>query len=447
MDRRILPCQPPDVLQERGEPAVLGPPGRIEPAGTACHGKRGAEGAQRGARDRRNQPDHHAVFLRQELLHRREDDPDAAGHAVEHGQDSTLHPARHIQRIGTVLEHLQEERTHEPLERVEAHWLRRQGRHRPRLEHVQAPAGDGPFHVLRPAEMLLGPHCQPRQFRQLLFAEGSRRAARAGTLLRAPACQGADDNLMRARGERSRPAGAVQHIVLRRDASGNHGLAQAGAGVDHNFTPFARHRVRAEQDSGGVRRHHVLNDDGDGNLPRVDPLALPVGDGAVRPQRGPTIHHGPDDRLLADDIQECVLLPGKRGTRQVLGRGAGTHGHRSAAQGCVGRSDVRGDARRYLRFRKQRPDPWSGVFGIQQRFQLGAKTGFRQQGGVGRGGDEEARRNRETVAHEFAEIRALPAGRRQVRGAEVGKRTRKFLSHPRLLGDGGWGWGSARRQP
>ena len=42
--------------------------------------------------------------------------------------------------------------------------------------------------------MLLGTNCQPRQFRQLVCAEGSPRGAGPGALLRAPSCKGPDNN-------------------------------------------------------------------------------------------------------------------------------------------------------------------------------------------------------------------------------------------------------------
>jgi hypothetical protein len=229
--------------------------------------------------------------------------------------------------------------------------------------------------------------------------------------------------------------------VLRRDPSGHHSLTQAGAGIHHDFTPFAGHRVRAEQDPRDICRHHVLDDDGNRHLPGVDPLTPPIGDGALRPQRSPAVHHGADHRLLADNVQEGVLLPGKRGAWQVLGGGAGTHRHRTAAQGGISCRDISVDVRRNLRPGEQRPDFCSG---LQQPFQFGAQAGFRHQGGVGGGCDHKACWNGEAEAHEFAEIGALSASRRQVSGAEVGERTRKILSHRGLPGAGGAGCPSYR---
>ena len=86
----------------------------------------------------------------------------------------------------------------------------------------------------------------------------------------------------------------------------------------------------------------------------VDAVARPVADGARRPQAAPAVDHGAEQRLVADDVEKGVLLPGKGEVGQILGRGRGAHGHRRAAQRGVGvheciRQDGRQRARRETR--------------------------------------------------------------------------------------------------
>ena len=110
-------------------------------------------------------------------------------------------------------------------------------------------------------------------------------------------------------------------MVGRRQA-GDNCLAQAGVGIDDCLVPRAGDRVGGKHHARRLRRHHALDHDGELHYLLVDPLALAIGDGAVRPERGPAAPHSVQQRLRADDVEEGILLAGERCFWQILGRRA-----------------------------------------------------------------------------------------------------------------------------
>jgi len=75
--------------------------------------------------------------------------------------------------------------------------------------------------------------------------------------------------------------------------------AAAGDRVAVNSTPATS--------ASTIKLHH--NREFDGVV--VDAVAVPVGDGPVRPQRGPAPPHGVQHRVRADDVEVRVLWPAK----------------------------------------------------------------------------------------------------------------------------------------
>ena len=78
--------------------------------------------------------------------------------------------------------------------------------------------------------------------------------------------------------------------------------------------------------------HHLLHHHRQPQTGLQNAVALPVTDGAPRPQAAPAVQHCLQQRLFADHIQVSVLLPGKRHLRQIFGSRRGTHRHRRGAQ-------------------------------------------------------------------------------------------------------------------
>ena len=91
-----------------------------------------------------------------------------------------------------------------------------------------------------------------------------------------------------------------------------HGVAEAGLGVDGKH-----HAGRGE-----IRPHHALHPNGQRNRAVVKALIGAIRDGAIREQRGKAALAGVEQRGMALDIQIGLLLPGKAGVWQILGRGA-----------------------------------------------------------------------------------------------------------------------------
>ena len=99
------------------------------------------------------------------------------------------------------------------------------------------------------------------------------------------------------------------------------------------------HRVGGEQHAGDRGVHHPLHHDGEPRRGMVDPVARPVGDRPVGPERRPAAADRVQDGVRPDDRQVRVLLPGEAGERQVLGGRRGPDRDGRFAQLPVGGGD------------------------------------------------------------------------------------------------------------
>jgi hypothetical protein len=90
----------------------------------------------------------------------------------------------------------------------------------------------------------------------------------------------------------------------------------------------------------GRRVDHPLDDDGHPHRRVAEPARLPVGDRALAPERVTAPLHRLDQRVGTADVQDRLVLAREAGVRQVLGRGAGPDGDRSAPEPLVGRDDL-----------------------------------------------------------------------------------------------------------
>ena len=119
--------------------------------------------------------------------------------------------------------------------------------------------------------------------------------------------------------------------------------------VDQHDVGEAALGVEGEQNAGRpqVGANHLLHAHREGDGEVVEAAVHAVGDGPVGEQRRQALVVGAQHFLLAADVEEGLLLPGKAGRRQVLGRGAGAHGRVRlgsilAAQLRVGIDDLPG---------------------------------------------------------------------------------------------------------
>ncbi len=210
--------------------------------------------------------------------------------------------------------------------------------------------------------------------------------------------------------------------VVRVDHPRHDGLAQPRARVEHRAGAPPAHRVRGEQHPGDLRGDHPLDHHREPHLGVVDPEVGAVGDGAVRPQRGPAAAHGVEERLAPHDVQVGVLLAGEAGRGQVLGGGRRPDRHRHVrlpvagriravvpgAQAAVGRDDGRRDVVGQRRGAQQLARS-HGIGGVD----VGRSTGVRRRGHAEPAGHRQPR------GDQLAEVRRLPAHRRQVRGPQL----------------------------
>jgi hypothetical protein len=95
----------------------------------------------------------------------------------------------------------------------------------------------------------------------------------------------------------------------------------------------------------------------------AEPLALPVSDGACRPQRTPAVPHRVEQLALAAYVQQGRLLAGEARAGQVLCGRAGADRHRRRAERPVGSQDRFGQIVRQGQILEERGDARRGSLG------------------------------------------------------------------------------------
>ena len=96
-----------------------------------------------------------------------------------------------------------------------------------------------------------------------------------------------------------------------------HCIAKAGLGIDAEHHPGA----------GPIRSHHALNPDREGYLEMVEAVELAIGEGPVGEQGGIAAAAGLQQVRFPLDMEKGLLLASEAGVGQILGGGAGAHGH------------------------------------------------------------------------------------------------------------------------
>jgi hypothetical protein len=85
-------------------------------------------------------------------------------------------------------------------------------------------------------------------------------------------------------------------------------------------TSGARLGIDGEQDAGPglIGTHHLLHADRERHLHVVEPFRFAIRDGAVGEEGGEAPAAGIEQRVLADDVEERLLLAGEARRRQIL---------------------------------------------------------------------------------------------------------------------------------
>ena len=205
----------------------------------------------------------------------------------------------------------------------------------------------GPFHVHWPAVMVFDEHGPTRQLEHFFIVEYKGlalppcRIAKHGARAAAPCI----DKLaflfaQCALDDRAHPQLIEQRfedqIFVGIHASLNDGLAQPPGGADHDRSRKARLRVDREHytGSGEVGTDHALHADRQSDLQMIEVLRLTVADRAIGKQRCKAAAAGIEEFAFAANIEECLLLAGEAGIRQVFGRRAAAHSHAQLMDAC-----------------------------------------------------------------------------------------------------------------
>ena len=210
----------------------------------------------------------------------------------------------------------------------------------PGLEKEQTAVGKGPLNVL--GRSVQGCHTLPQVY------QGSNLRIREGPLpavclyrFGAPVHQTLHHGGLGAHRRFQHPAGAsVNDMVIRFHHAADQGFAQAERGLDDGFGAPPRKGVGGEQDTRCFALHHLLHDHRQGDRGLIHAVAGPIADGACRPEAAEAVDNGGEQIVLAQHVQERVLLAGKGQVRQVLGGGGGAHRHPRSAQVAVGGTDL-----------------------------------------------------------------------------------------------------------
>ena len=290
----------------------------------------------------------------------------------------------------------------------------------PRLQQVDLAPGPGPLEILRPVEEPGQLPAQPGQLGDGPVGQGLARGGLLGPGKGPPTLPGTDREGLGAQGPfQDAAAGGVDAVTVGLHLAGDEGLAQAQRRLGDHLGALAVEGVGGKEDARDLGRHHLLHDDGQGQVVVGDAVPQAVADGPGGPQAAPAAHDRLQQVFYADDVEQGVLLAGKGQLGQVLGggRGADGDGRRSQlgigpAQGCL-------QAGRQLTGRKALADGVRG--GLQGGGVLVRQAG---QGGldgagqvvvghvgtIGRGGQDKAGRDGVPARGQAGQVGALAAG-------------------------------------
>ena len=266
----------------------------------------------------------------------------------------------------------------------------------PRLDDPELLRVDRPFDVLRPsAEMRFDPGADGRELAQAHVVEDVAAALE------------------------HRAGARVDEVVVRVHRAGDELLPETAHRVDRRTSAPPGDRVGREEDARDRRGDHALDHDRQAKRFFVDLARRAVRDRALVPERGPAAADRVEERVLAFDVEDRVLLTREARLGQILRRRRRAHRDGPAERAIRVAYRAR-DLRRH-RFRGQ---ACSRVAWIA-RIDIGGAR--RHVVGVGR--DHEAVRHGEASADELAEVRAFATGDGDVARTERGQRSHDAHAH------------------
>ena len=115
---------------------------------------------------------------------------------------------------------------------------------------------------------------------------------------------------------------------IRRHLTAHNGFTQTKACIDYHLAAFTGRGIGGKQNPGDVSGDHLLYHDRHGNRTLFDLVFMAIADGLCGPERGPTIQHGRNQRIVTFDVKIGVLLSGKGQSRQIFGVCGGSDGNR-----------------------------------------------------------------------------------------------------------------------
>ena len=189
------------------------------------------------------------------------------------------------------------------------------------MQQDEAAICPGPFDVLRRGEEVLHTAAQASQLDDDRIGQRLALAGIAGHSDGAAAGPAVNGQRFGAQGLARDAVLRIHHVMIRLHLAGDQGFTQAQGGVNDRLIALAAEGVGGEQHAGGYAGRHLLHDDGQGYALLVQAVAAAIADGAGRPQAAPAVDDCAEQGFVAEDVQEGVLLAGKRHFRQVFGGG------------------------------------------------------------------------------------------------------------------------------
>ena len=199
---------------------------------------------------------------------------------------------------------------------------RRNGGDGARLQEPQLAAGEAPLDVLRKPVVALDAQEQIRELAELRRVEAGQLGLVAAGLDFLRAARDCDDFARLARDVRAADGARflVEFKLVHLSIAADHGFAEAVVRIDHKFADVAGDGIDAEADARDFARDHALHDHGHFRQRVIESLLLPIGDGAIVPQREEARLDAIQNLRGTRDVQKSVVLPGERRACEILHR-------------------------------------------------------------------------------------------------------------------------------
>ena len=212
---------------------------------------------------------------------------------------------------------------------------------RARLEHVQFPAVERPFDILRRAEVVDGPPPQLPEAIHVAAVETGLLAGwsivppipiRAAALSWLPAIVAAS----------TRPVCPIHAERVGLDLAGDDRLAQSHAGLDKHLALAAAVRIAGKEHAGDVGRHEPLHHHGHSHARGINFVLAKIGQGPCGIEACPALPHRVEKVRLALNVQKRLVLSRHGGAGAVFRGCRRANRHPPATHSMVGPADFVG---------------------------------------------------------------------------------------------------------